>query len=199
LNALAEAAEGDARPGKVLVQMVYAQKCQQELKYIPWKRILSQSSKALPSEIVPFLDLLADAAGHADPPEQEPSPSPFGDQRLLMLRAVAWALVAQGLHAVGLRGPSLDGEICRQLNALLGAGFSQDQGLHELVAVRNCLHIWAACCRSQICTIRKGSGRCHNLLGNRQKSKARILSRAGGAPCEKGMLCIQEDRQVLLW
>jgi hypothetical protein len=113
--------------------MVYAQKCQQDLKYIPWKRILSQSSKALPSEIVPFLDLLAGAAGHADPPEQAPSPSPFGDLRLLMMRAVAWALVAQGLHAVGLRGPSLDGEICRQLNALLGAGFSQDQALHELV------------------------------------------------------------------
>ena len=121
LNALAEAAEGDARPGKVLVQMVYAQKCQQELKYIPWKRILSESSKALPSEIVPFLALLADAAGHADPPEQEPSSSPLGDQRLL---TTCW------------------------------------------------------------------------VIGKNQR---RAYPRAGGAPCEKGMLCIQEDRQVLLW
>ena len=39
----AEVVEGDARPGKALVQMVYAQKCQQELKYIPWKRILSEA------------------------------------------------------------------------------------------------------------------------------------------------------------
>ena len=169
----AEVVEGDARPGKALVQMVYAQKCQQELKYIPWKRILSEAQadrvkQGSTKRDRSFLDLLADAAGHADPPEQEPSPSPFGVQRLLMLRAVAWALIgwchlggarrlvhafmelygAHGLHAVGLRGPSLveaeaaDGEICRQLNALLGAGFSLDQALHELVAVRNCLHIW---------------------------------------------------------
>ena len=39
----AEVVEGDARPGKALVQMIYAQKSQQELKYIPWKRILSEA------------------------------------------------------------------------------------------------------------------------------------------------------------
>ena len=92
----AEVVEGDARPGKALVQMVYAQKCQQELKYIPWKRILSEAQadrvkQGSTKRDRSFLDLLADAAGHADPPEQEPSPSPFGVQRLLMLRAVAWA------------------------------------------------------------------------------------------------------------
>ena len=57
-------------------------------------------------------------------------------------------MLAMGLGALGLRGPSLaeaeaaDAECCRQLSALMARGHSLDQALHEVVEVRNSLHMW---------------------------------------------------------
>ena len=92
----AKVVEGDTRPGKALVQMVYAQKSQRELKFIAWRQILSEAQadrvkQGATKRDRSFLDIVADAAGQTNAPEQDPSPSPFGVQRLLMLRAVAWA------------------------------------------------------------------------------------------------------------
>lgn len=36
---------------------------------------------------------------------------------------------------------SVHGEICRQLNGLLGDGFTLDAAVHEVVVVRHCLHM----------------------------------------------------------
>ena len=37
-----------------------------------------------------------------------------------------------------------DGELCRQLNALLSDGFHFDSALHEVVVVRHSLQMWFA-------------------------------------------------------
>ena len=49
---------------------------------------------------------------------------------------------------MGLRAPSLaeaeaaDAELCRQLNLLTSTGVSLDKAIHEVVMVRNSLHMW---------------------------------------------------------
>jgi len=163
---------GDTRPCKALVQMVFAQKAANELRFIPWRQILSEAqadrAKQAGNKEKTFLDVLADAAGHVNALEQDPSPSHYGVQRLLLLRSVAWALVgwchlgagrrlvqafmglyaAPGLGSLGLRSPTLaeaeheDGELRRQLNALLSDGFHFDSALHEVVVARHSLQMW---------------------------------------------------------
>lgn len=169
-NYPAEVIQGDARPCKALVQSIFAQKAAKELKFIPWRQILSEAQADQAKrgrKDKTFLDWLADAAGREDTAEQDPVPSHYGVQRLLMLRAIAWALVgwchlgtgrrlvqtfmdlcaAPGLGPLGLRSPSVaeaehaDGEICRQLNSLLGDGFTLDAAVHEVVVVRHGLHM----------------------------------------------------------
>ena len=140
--------------------------------FIPWQQILSEAqadrAKQAGNKEKTFLDVLADAAGHVKELEQDPSPSHYGVQRLLLLRSVAWALVgwchlgagrrlvqafmglyaAPGLGSLGLRSPTLakaehaDGELRRQLNALLSDGFHFDSALHEVVVVRHSLQMW---------------------------------------------------------
>ena len=152
--------------------MVFAQKAANELRFIPWRQILSEAqadrAKQVGNKEKTFLDVLADAAGHVNALEQDPSPSHYGVQRLPLLRSVAWALVgwchlgagrrfvqafmglyaAPGLGSLGLRSPTLakaehaDGELCRQLNALLSDGFHFDSALHEVVVVRHSLQMW---------------------------------------------------------
>ena len=172
-NYPAEVIVGDTRPCKALVQMVFAQKAANELRFIPWRQILSEAqadrAKQAGNKEKTFLDVLADAAGHVNALEQDPSPpSHYGVQRLLLLRSVAWALVgwchlgagrrlvqafmglyaAPGLGSLGLRSPTLaeaeheDGELRRQLNALLSDGFHFDSALHEVVVVRHSLQMW---------------------------------------------------------
>lgn len=170
-NYPAEVIHGDTKPCKALIQLVFSQKSANEMRFIPWRQILSEAqadrAKGQKKEKT-FLDLLADAAGHADAMEQEPNPSHYGVYRLLMVRATAWALAgwchlgsgrrlvqafmdlysAPGLGVLGLRSPTVgeaelaDGELCRQLNTLLNEGFSLDSALHELVMVRHSLHLW---------------------------------------------------------
>ena len=115
-----------------------------------------------------FLALLAEASGQQDALEVDPSPSPYVVQRILKLRGVCWALVgwchlgsanklsqkflslyaAPNLGVMGLRAPSLaeaeaaDAELCRQLNLLMSTGVSLDKAIHEVVVVRNSLHMW---------------------------------------------------------
>ena len=55
---------------------------------------------------------------------------------------------APNLGVMGLRAPSLaeaeaaDAELCRQLNLLMSTGVSLDKAIHEVVMVRNSLHMW---------------------------------------------------------
>ena len=96
-NFPAEVIDGDTRPCKGLVQMVFAQKASNALRFIPWRQILSEAqadrAKQGGGKENTFLDVLADAEGHVNALEQDPSPSHYGVQRLLMLRSVTWALV----------------------------------------------------------------------------------------------------------
>ena len=109
------------------------QKKNAELKFIPWKQILSvvQYDRArlscAGSKEKSLLGLLADGTGQVDPAEVEISASPFAVQKVLCLRSVAWALVdwchlssgkilankfmmlyhRVGLSEMGLRPPTL--------------------------------------------------------------------------------------------
>ena len=129
----AEALESDGQPCKQLVQQIMLQKKNAELKFIPWKQILSvvQYDRArlscAGSKEKSLLGLLADATGQVDPAEVEISASPFAVQKVLCLRSVAWALVdwchlssgkilankfmmlyhRVGLSEMGLRPPTL--------------------------------------------------------------------------------------------
>ena len=169
----AEVLTAELKPCRQLVQAIYAQKVQGELRFIPWRNILSQAEADKVKQFSQkkekaFMDILAEAAGQSDVPEVDPSASPFAVQKLLHVRANCWALLgwchlgaarsltykfmelyaAMGLGALGLRGPSLaeaeaaDAECCRQLSALMARGHSVDQALHEVVEVRNSLHMW---------------------------------------------------------
>ena len=131
-NYPAEVVEGEARPCKVLIQTIFAQKSNKELKFIPWKNIISEpqfdrAKQSVTKKDKCFLDIIADAAGQTDSPDIDPSPSPFAVQRLLLLRSTAWALVGwchlacakklahrfvelyapTGLASLGLRPPTL--------------------------------------------------------------------------------------------
>ena len=128
----AEVVEGEARPCKVLIQTIYAQKSNKELKFIPWKNIISEPQFDRARQLITkkdkcLFDILADAAGQVDSPDIDPSPSPFAVQRLLLLRSTTWALVGwchlasakklahrfvelyaqTGLATLGLRPPTL--------------------------------------------------------------------------------------------
>ena len=78
--------------------------------------------------------------------------SPFAAQRLLSLRGIARALVANALigefislytqripHELNMRGPTIaeaeaaDAEVCRKLGELLNEGFSLDDAIHECI------------------------------------------------------------------
>ena len=172
-NYPAEVVTGDLRPCRPLLQTIFSQKAQKEIRFIPWKNIMSEAqadrAKTFSSrKEKAFIDILAAAAGQADVPEMEPTPSPYVVQKILTLRCTSWALVgwchlgaakrlvvkfmelytAPGLAALNMRGPSIaeaaaaDGEICRELNRLMCSGFSLDQAIHELVEVRNALSVW---------------------------------------------------------
>eukprot|EP00438_Fugacium_kawagutii_P011190 Skav205412 [mRNA] locus=scaffold170:107332:108465:- [translate_table: standard] len=128
----AEALTADVKPCRQLVQAIYTQKVQGELKFIPWKHILSQAEADKVKQFShkkdkQFMDILAEAAGQSDAPEVDPSASPFAVQKLLHIRAVCWSLLgwchlgaaralthkflelyaAPGLGGLGLRAPSL--------------------------------------------------------------------------------------------
>ena len=127
-----EQLECDSRPAKQLIQQVYAQNHAKELRFIPWKQIVSevQADAARLTQGTKekwFLSLLAEASGQHDALELDPSPSPFVVQRILKMRGTCWALVdwchldsankllqkfvsmyaATNLSALGLRAPSL--------------------------------------------------------------------------------------------
>ncbi|CAE7286498.1 unnamed protein product, partial [Symbiodinium sp. CCMP2456] len=127
-----EQLECDGRPAKQLIQQVYAQKHAKELRFIPWKQIVSEvqadaARLAQGTKEKSFLSLLAEASGQQDALELDPSPSPFVVQRILKMRGTCWALVdwchlgsankllqkfvsmyaATNLSALGLRAPSL--------------------------------------------------------------------------------------------
>ena len=169
----AEVLTAELKPCRQLVQAIYTQKMQGELRFIPWRNILSQAEADKVKQFSQkkekaFMDILAEAAGQSDVPEVDPSASPFAVQKLLHVRAICWALLGwchlgaarsltykfidlyavTGLGALGLRGPSLaeaeaaDAECCRQLSALMARGHTLDQALHEVVEVRNSLHMW---------------------------------------------------------
>ena len=94
----AEALEADNRPCWQLVQQVHLQKRCGELKYIPWKNILSEvqydrSRHTSDSKERTLLALLAQASGIHDTVEGEVFASPFAVQKVLTSRALTWALV----------------------------------------------------------------------------------------------------------
>ena len=94
-----ECLEADGQPCKQLLQQVALQKKNGELKFIPWKQILSVAQydrsrlSCARSEEKSLLGLLADVTGHVDALEVELSASPFAVQKVLSLRGVAWALL----------------------------------------------------------------------------------------------------------
>ena len=127
-----EQLECDSRPAKQLIQQVYAQNHAKELRFIPWKQIVSEvqadaARLTQGTKEKSFLSLLAEASGQHDALELDPSPSPFVVQRILKMRGTRWALVdwchldsankllqkfvsmyaATNLSALGLRAPSL--------------------------------------------------------------------------------------------
>ena len=136
------------------------QKSQGDLRFIPWKQLLTAQCDNLKQGVQKkeksFLCLLSEAFGQWDMLESGPSASPFSAQRLLMTRSIAWALtgwchlssskqlVRKFLHFYtrggdpesGLRAPSLaeaeaaDIKLCRELYGSLAN------------MARNSLRIW---------------------------------------------------------
>ena len=93
-----ESLDEHSRPCRQLIQQVYNQKKEGDLRFIPWKFILSDaqwdgSKKTCEKKEQSFLGFLAEAAGHQDIHEGFVSPSPFGVQRILSLRGICWSLV----------------------------------------------------------------------------------------------------------
>ena len=93
-----EQLECDSRPAKQLIQQVYAQNHAKELRFIPWKQIVSEvqadaARLTQGTKEKSFLSLLAEASGQHDALELDPSPSPFVVQRILKMRGTCWALV----------------------------------------------------------------------------------------------------------
>ena len=113
-----------------------------------------------------FLDVLVEAAGQFNVPEEHPSASLLAVQKLLHVRAIRWTLLGwcqlgaarsltykfielyavTCLGALGLHGPCLaeaeegNAECCRQVPALMA--WPVDKALHEVAEMRNSLHIW---------------------------------------------------------
>ena len=131
-NYPSEQLESESRPCKQLVQQVFTQRHQKDLRFIPWKQVVSEvqadnAKLAQGTKEKSFLALLAEASGQQDALEVDPSPSPYVVQRILKLRGVCWALVgwchlgsanklsqkflslyaAPNLGVMGLRAPSL--------------------------------------------------------------------------------------------
>ena len=167
--------EVQRRPCKQLIQLVNQQKSQGDLRFVPWKQLLTEAQydnfkQGVQKKEKSFLSLLSEASGQWDMLECDPSASPFGVQRLLMARSLAWALTGWchlsssktlvskfldyytrgGGPDSGLRAPSLpmaeaeaaDIELCRELYALLAKKFTLDQALHEVLVVPNSVHFW---------------------------------------------------------
>ena len=94
-----ECLEADGQPCKQLLQQIALQKRNGELKFIPWKQILSvvqydrSRQSCSHSKEKSLLGLLADVTGHVDALEADVSSSPFAVQKVLSLRSVAWALL----------------------------------------------------------------------------------------------------------
>ena len=128
----AEVLQSDCKPCKQLIQQVYEQRRRGELKFIPWKGLLSEvqfdkSKESVKAKEHSLLGILAEAVGVSDHVEADVSASPFGVQRALALLATTWALVQWchlgsakllvnrfmmsyhrvGLSSTGLRPPSL--------------------------------------------------------------------------------------------
>ena len=97
-NYPSEQLESESRPCKQLVQQVFTQRHQKDLRFIPWKQVVSEvqadnAKLAQGTKEKSFLALLAEASGQQDALEVDPSPSPYVVQRILKLRGVCWALV----------------------------------------------------------------------------------------------------------
>ena len=93
-----EALDEHSRPCRQLIQQIYNQKKEGDLRFIPWKYILSEaqwdnSKTTYEKKEKSLLSFLAEAAGHQDIHEGFVSPSPFGVQKILSLRGIGWALV----------------------------------------------------------------------------------------------------------
>ena len=72
-NYPAEVVTGDLRPCRPLLQTIFSQKAQKEIRFIPWKNIMSEAqadrAKTFSSrKEKAFIDILAAAAGQADVP-----------------------------------------------------------------------------------------------------------------------------------
>lgn len=131
-NYPAEVLEADQKPCKQLILQIYQQKKKNELKFVPWKSLISEvqydKSKQLgKSKETNLLGMLADVVGVSDTVEGEVTGSPYAVQRVLSLRAVCWALLdwchlgsaklvvnkfmllyhRLGLASMGLRPPSV--------------------------------------------------------------------------------------------
>ena len=88
-----------SRPCRQLIQQIWLQKREGDLRFIPGKFLISESQwerskKTCEKKEASFVALLAEAAGQADHVESAVSPSPFAVQRALTLRGIAWALVS---------------------------------------------------------------------------------------------------------
>lgn len=86
------------RPCRQVLQHVWQQQREKDLRFIPWKHLLSESQwerskKTFEKKEKSLLGFLAEQAGHIDQVEVVVSPSPFAVQRTLSLRAVAWAVL----------------------------------------------------------------------------------------------------------
>jgi hypothetical protein len=93
-----EALDGHSRPCRQVTQQVYNQKKDLDLRFIPWKFLLSEAqcdeSKQLHEKKErSFVSWLAEASGHTDQIEGVVYRSPFAIQLLLCLLGVALALV----------------------------------------------------------------------------------------------------------
>ena len=163
-NYPSEQLESESRPCKQLVQQVFTQRHQKDLRFIPWKQVVSEvqadnAKLAQGTKEKSFLALLAEASGQQDALEVDPSPYLEVARRVLGFGRVVppWVgqqalaevpFTAPNLGVMGLRAPSLaeaeaaDAELCRQLNLLTSTGVSLDKAIHEVVMVRNSLDMW---------------------------------------------------------
>ena len=104
----AEVVTGDLRPCRPLLQTIFSQKAQKEIRFIPWKNIMSEAqadrAKTFSSrKEKAFIDILAAAAGQADVPEMEPTPSPYVVQKIhlaLYFMGSGWLVPSRGCETV---------------------------------------------------------------------------------------------------
>jgi hypothetical protein len=168
LNYPAEVLDSHNSPSPAFLQLVSQQKKANDLQWVPWKRITNVfqqdqiREKEKPQEKT-FLTILSEAAGIDEAIESDNIHSPFHIQRILNLRATAWAMtqfahlssgrkLANKFMAMftkqypdnsGLRPPSCaeagaaDQEIIKQIASLVSDSISIDQAIHEVVIVRD--------------------------------------------------------------